>query len=348
MKQFDPDVMDFITKNIDSFNVKQTNSVLYLYAINGFDAQYRFEYSNFLERLIDKAIEKAKKQKSQYYENIQSELNISRSLGSLGFRNDKIKLFLKQVVDKIQQSENYTFHNYLTPISAIINLRYFNEFYGKNHVQVVKNFIQLYHKEQHKSTQLFLELITLARQLTKLEIYDYPLIFELTFNEIKEVIESGRILHKNEITGIYQLLVSLRIEKPEYLPNIDFSRIIDFDLLQETFKSSTINMYNKHNLNNRIKKYLEDNDIKYIEEYFDDFFLDFYLPDYNTIIENNGPYHYIAPERILNQTTYTKLRQIKKKGYNLIEVPFYVNMTFDDGFKGPRLEDLLDNISNLK
>ena len=74
----------------------------------------------------------------------------------------------------------------------------------------------------------------------------------------------------------------------------------------------------------------------------DGFFVDFFLPDLNTIIEVNGPAHYLAPKTELNQTSESRLRVLRSKGYKIITVPFFANdPTFPNA---PKVEDILDEL----
>jgi len=53
--------------------------------------------------------------------------------------------------------------------------------------------------------------------------------------------------------------------------------------------------------------------------------VDFFLPEKQTIIEVEGPSHFIAPSKERNQTTESRYRVLIKKGYKLILIPFYIN-----------------------
>lgn len=67
------------------------------------------------------------------------------------------------------------------------------------------------------------------------------------------------------------------------------------------------------------------------------------LPEKQTIIEVEGPSHFIAPSRERNMTTESRYRILRKKGYKLVLVPFYVNELSNEK-EAPRLEELLDSI----
>jgi len=67
---------------------------------------------------------------------------------------------------------------------------------------------------------------------------------------------------------------------------------------------------------------------------------DFYLPEKNVAIEVDGPKHYIAPSRILNQTSEAKHRITKVKGMRLIAIPYFANTPGSN----VRLENLLEII----
>jgi very-short-patch-repair endonuclease len=79
--------------------------------------------------------------------------------------------------------------------------------------------------------------------------------------------------------------------------------------------------------------------------YVADFFVDFFLPETQTIIEIEGPSHFIAPSKQRNVTTEARYRILRKKGYNLILIPFYINELSKEA-DAPRLEDLLAPLDN--
>ena len=56
-----------------------------------------------------------------------------------------------------------------------------------------------------------------------------------------------------------------------------------------------------------------------------EYFVDFYIPEKNTIIEVEGPAHFIAPSRDRNITTRARYRILERKGYKIIKVPFFIN-----------------------
>ena len=68
--------------------------------------------------------------------------------------------------------------------------------------------------------------------------------------------------------------------------------------------------------------------------------MDFWIPERKTVIEVQGPHHYIAPERILSLTSEAKLRVLKKQGQKVIEIPFFCNQVDEKG--SPKLEELID------
>lgn len=73
--------------------------------------------------------------------------------------------------------------------------------------------------------------------------------------------------------------------------------------------------------------------------------MDFYIPETKTIIEVDGPSHYIAPSRELNQTSESRIRILKRKGYKVIQVPYFINEPRMESEEGSiRLEDLLSEI----
>ena len=73
--------------------------------------------------------------------------------------------------------------------------------------------------------------------------------------------------------------------------------------------------------------------------------MDFFLPEKQTVIEVEGPSHFIAPSKERNQTTESRYRILRKKGFNLILIPFYINELSKDA-EAPRLEDLLSPLDN--
>jgi very-short-patch-repair endonuclease len=73
--------------------------------------------------------------------------------------------------------------------------------------------------------------------------------------------------------------------------------------------------------------------------------VDFLLPEKQTIIEVEGPSHFVAPSKDRNQTTESRYRVLRKKGFKLILIPFYINELSKDS-EAPRLEDLLSPLDN--
>ncbi len=73
--------------------------------------------------------------------------------------------------------------------------------------------------------------------------------------------------------------------------------------------------------------------------------MDFLLPEKQTIIEVEGPSHFVAPSKDRNQTTESRYRVLRKKGFKLILIPFYINELSKDS-EAPRLEDLLSPLDN--
>jgi very-short-patch-repair endonuclease len=73
--------------------------------------------------------------------------------------------------------------------------------------------------------------------------------------------------------------------------------------------------------------------------------VDFLLPEKQTIIEIEGPSHFVAPSKERNQTTESRYRVLRKKGFKLILIPFYINELSKDA-EAPRLEDLLSTLDN--
>lgn len=73
--------------------------------------------------------------------------------------------------------------------------------------------------------------------------------------------------------------------------------------------------------------------------------MDFLLPEKQTIIEIEGPSHFVAPSKERNQTTESRYRVLRKKGFKLILIPFYINELSKDA-EAPRLEDLLSTLDN--
>lgn len=73
--------------------------------------------------------------------------------------------------------------------------------------------------------------------------------------------------------------------------------------------------------------------------------MDFLLPEKQTIIEIEGPSHFVAPGKERNQTTESRYRVLRKKGFKLILIPFYINELSKDA-EAPRLEDLLSPLDN--
>ena len=78
-------------------------------------------------------------------------------------------------------------------------------------------------------------------------------------------------------------------------------------------------------MHNAIEVELKRANLKFESEYFDDYYVDFYVPEYKTVIEVDGPPHYIAPEKVLTQTSLAKHRILRKKGYKVINVPFFIS-----------------------
>lgn len=73
--------------------------------------------------------------------------------------------------------------------------------------------------------------------------------------------------------------------------------------------------------------------------------MDFLLPEKQTIIEIEGPSHFVAPSKERNQTTESRYRILRKKGFELILIPFFINELSKDA-EAPRLEDLLSQLDN--
>jgi len=73
--------------------------------------------------------------------------------------------------------------------------------------------------------------------------------------------------------------------------------------------------------------------------------VDFFLPDSKQVIEIQGPGHYIAPTHELNMTTEAKIRVLEKKGYQVIQVPYFINdPRYSQEEQSHRLEDILSAI----
>lgn len=68
------------------------------------------------------------------------------------------------------------------------------------------------------------------------------------------------------------------------------------------------------------------------------FYVDFMIPERNTIVEVEGPSHFVAPSKERNQTTESRYRILRRKGYTVIPVPYFANES------GERLEDLLNEL----
>ena len=73
--------------------------------------------------------------------------------------------------------------------------------------------------------------------------------------------------------------------------------------------------------------------------------MDFLLAEKQTIIEIEGPSHFVAPSKERNQTTESRYRILRKKGFELILIPFFINELSKDA-EAPRLEDLLSQLDN--
>ena len=86
---------------------------------------------------------------------------------------------------------------------------------------------------------------------------------------------------------------------------------------------------------------------RYPKSYFiADFYVDFLVPERQTIIEVEGPAHFIAATKERNQTTEARYRILQKKGFKIIKVPYFINEVGPDSSNEPsvRLEDLLDEL----
>jgi very-short-patch-repair endonuclease len=76
-----------------------------------------------------------------------------------------------------------------------------------------------------------------------------------------------------------------------------------------------------------------------------DFYVDFLLPEKQTIIEVEGPAHFIAPTKERNQTTEARYRILQKKGFKIIKIPYFVNeISTDPNYPSVRMEDLLEDL----
>jgi very-short-patch-repair endonuclease len=73
--------------------------------------------------------------------------------------------------------------------------------------------------------------------------------------------------------------------------------------------------------------------------------VDFLLPEQKTIIEVEGPSHYLAPERVRNLSTEARYRLMQKQGYKVLKVPYFINELQTDMSKPTyRLEDILGEL----
>lgn len=66
--------------------------------------------------------------------------------------------------------------------------------------------------------------------------------------------------------------------------------------------------------------------LNFIEEFHEHFNFDFAIPERRTIIEYNGPTHYILPKLTLNQSSKFRKKFIENRGWKMLSIPcFYEN-----------------------
>ena len=81
-----------------------------------------------------------------------------------------------------------------------------------------------------------------------------------------------------------------------------------------------------------VRDYLRKKELQFSEEFYgkncvvkllDDKYVDFVIENKKTIIEVHGPTHYIAPSKQLSMTSEASERILRKKGWNVLNVPFF-------------------------
>eukprot|EP00347_Sterkiella_histriomuscorum_P013146 403365837 len=357
MKQYDPHVMKFVLDIIPKLNENGLSRLLFYYAYNSWESQERFTYQeNFHKELAQKVVERALS-----LTNISNEsfCNISKSFGSLVYSDENVEKFM--LAFKTQTFSKPDIQNITNISQACINLKIYDKIFNK--------------EEQSKLAQLYLKNLEIAklpierkliltldyvRKEANNEIYN-PLLFDQLFKMLHEQINKqindpnsnssqSMQLTKTIRAKVYQIYIFLKYERPQLIPvwlNKNKQIINDYE---KEFKYRTQKVVYNHNLHSKVTNFLKQNGIEYKQEYFDEFFVDYFLPKSNTIIEVNGPQHYIAPSRELSQTTEAKLRLLRKKGYNLIEIPFFINERnhqsnqLSEDVSSPRIEDLLEQL----
>ena len=100
----------------------------------------------------------------------------------------------------------------------------------------------------------------------------------------------------------------------------------NFENMQEKWKKSRIDDLGKSRgskMQRELEVELSKKGIKYISEFYDDYFIDIVIPDQKIAIEVSGPGHYLFPSHNLNNRTYNKQQILRKKGWQVYNLPFF-------------------------